>query len=172
MGAGDHTRSHYHFCYLQSSLTHLLLLSTSRASPSTWAAELRVAAAVINREVTWGPEPWFKFLLCSVGRSHQFKSSQGGWWDCWCYWIHLWGIPSPKDDWSVHVGFYRCQPVFSGEAELLKQISHQHFDDFQLLSFSYSVWELERVLLLRFIILKKLLYEYSTTVHDSQSCRG
>lgn len=101
--------------------------------------ELWVAVAVINREVTWGPEPWFKFLLSSVGRSYQFKSSQGWWGDFWCCWIHLWGIPSPEDDWSVRVGFYRHQPVFSGEAELLKQTSHQYFDDFQLLSFSYTV---------------------------------
>ena len=35
-------------------------------------------------------------------------------------------------------------------AIMVKQINHRYFDDFQLLSFFYSVWELDRVLHFRF----------------------
>ena len=106
MGTGDHTWSHYHLCYVPSSMTLLLLLSSSRASHCTWAAERRFAAAVVDIDKMGRPKlgssffytPWGKATNSNPVKDH--NETFGSRFICRKF-------PPYKTDWSAWRGFYR-----------------------------------------------------------------
>jgi len=106
VGTGDHTWSHYRLCYVPSSLTLLLLLSSSHASHCTWAAERRFDAAVVDTDKMGRPKlgssffytPWGKATNSNPVKDH--NETFGSRFICRKF-------PPYKTDWSVWIGFYR-----------------------------------------------------------------